>query len=97
MNKQLSQDMIYTILHGITEHTVGRVMDKNWKNYQTYDFLSGKNMTKNETLMEYMTVLNPESLNVATIDDLPQKSKSMLKRASVSIKKTSQNEGWFGC
>ena len=71
MNKQLSQDMIYTILHGITEHTVGRLMDKNWKNYQIYDFLSGKQMTKNETLMEHMIVLNPDSLVVANSDDLP--------------------------
>lgn len=68
MNKQLSQDMIYTILHGITEHTVGRVMDKDWKKYQMYDFMSGKSMTKNEVLIESMVVKNPNSLIVANID-----------------------------
>ena len=60
--------MIYTILHGITEHTVGRVMDKDWKKYQMYDFMSGKAMTKNEVLIESMVVKNPNSLIVANID-----------------------------
>jgi hypothetical protein len=68
MNSQLCVDMVYTILFSITEHTVGRIKNKDWKNYQMYDFMNGKNMTKNEILIESMIVRDPDSLRVAKLE-----------------------------
>lgn len=61
--------MIYTIIHGITEHTVGRIMFDDWKKYNVYDFVSGKNMTKNEVWIESMVVKEPSRLVVANFDN----------------------------
>lgn len=71
MNSQLSVDMIYTILHSITEHTIGRVKNKDWRNYQMYDFMNGKQMTRNEIFIESMIVKNPNNLRVAKIEGKP--------------------------
>jgi hypothetical protein len=60
--------MVYTILHSITEHTVGRIKGEDWKCYQMYDFMNGKNMTRNEILIESMVVKNPNNLKVAKIE-----------------------------
>ena len=38
MSARLSIDLLYTILYGITEHTVGHPKNIDWKNYQAYDF-----------------------------------------------------------
>ena len=54
MYKQLSIDLIYTILHSITEHTVGMVKGKTWKEYKGYDFTNSNNF-----LIESMVVKNP--------------------------------------
>jgi hypothetical protein len=45
MYKQLSIDLIYTILHAITEHTVGMTKKASWTDYKNYDFTNQNNFT----------------------------------------------------
>lgn len=62
MNAQLSVDLVYAILHTITENTVGIPKREdgtrlNWLVYQKYDFTN-----KNDFLIESMVINNPKKM-----------------------------------
>jgi len=75
LSAQLSIELIYSILVGITEHTVGQVKSKDWKQYQSYDFSN-----KNKILIESMIVTNPRRIEIASV---PVNSQSVVEAPAI--------------
>lgn len=65
MSSQLSVDLVYTILHSITQNTVGILKSEDWLMYQSYDFL-----TKKVNKMDHMVVKNLQQYQVVKDVDI---------------------------